>query len=198
MIPPKNIANTVWISVEDIETPIVSIRAPPNNVQEADIFALQLSPELRIEEEKPFWSLYKEFSIALMTFSVSHANRFNRDISNKTIQKFQIGSGLNFSYRQLSSLWDYLVGPVWILGKNQLAQMLGLSINAKDFTVLWGPVWIYGYLSKPKGDILFQLSPAAFVLEKRSNVDGQSSPLDLILYQASQYHHSAAEISTVP
>lgn len=90
---------------------------------------------------------------------MSHANRFDRDISNKTIQKFKIGSGLNFSLRQLSSLQDYLGGPVWIMGKNQSAQM-GLSINAEDFTVLWGPVWIYGSFIQTERGYLVPVEPS--------------------------------------
>lgn len=124
-----------------------------------DNLDLQLSSKLRIEE-KPLGSLCKALTIGLVSFSVSHTNRFDPDIFNKAIKKFNIGSGLNFSLRSLASLQDYLGEPVWVLGKNQSAQNLGLSIDVEDFAVLWGPFWVYESFIKTERRYLVPAEPS--------------------------------------
>lgn len=54
--------------------------------------------------------IYKELILGLVSFSVSHANRFDLELLSEVIERLKIGLRLNFSIWMLACLARYIGG----------------------------------------------------------------------------------------
>lgn len=138
----RNVANTVYVTTAQLELLIACIE---NRVSYSDQTGEQLVRELaarlQLEGANLLGQVSKALGLGLISFSVSHANRFDLEILNEEREVFDIGPGLHFSLRKLACLDEFIGGPVWVLSRNGSTSELKLSIDVEHFDVLWGPVW---------------------------------------------------------
>lgn len=158
--PRRDVADTVNISIIEIDNLIAVLQFQGADGQGAHTSIGRLGAKLRLAEEKPLVSICKVLSFGLVSFSVSHACRFDMDIFNEVIGTFQVGKERTLSLRNLACLQDFIGGPVWVLGRNESAQELKLSINVEEFDLLWGPVWSVGPVVEVRGGYIIAVDPS--------------------------------------
>lgn len=133
----------MYISTAEIELLIACIQQPvPDSNKEQEQLLAELATRLRLYEGvNVLGQVCKALALGLVSFSVSHANRFDLELFDEEMEKFDIGPRLHFSLRKLACLDNFIGGPVWVLGRTNSTCKLKLSIEVEHFDLIWGPVW---------------------------------------------------------
>lgn len=140
----RDVAETVYVSTAEIELLIACIQQQvPDSKEEQEQLLAGFATRLRLYGGgNVLGQVCKALTLGLVSFSVSHANRFDLELLDEVMERFEIGPKLNFSIRKLSCLDDFIGGLVWVLGQNVSTRKLKLSIELEHFGLLWGPIWI--------------------------------------------------------
>lgn len=165
-----DVAEAVHVSLEEMELLVTSLSAMRTsrrgNKTTAHILSLSLIRKLqgrhgRKDQDRdaiPQFASHKwlpslrflctALSIGLVSFSGSHACRFDSIFCSTPLDKIPVGFGLNFTLRKLACLEDFIGGPAWVLGRNDPIPSpdtgMKVSLTVQDFEHLWGPVWPFG------------------------------------------------------
>lgn len=148
----RAVIDTVYISKLEIET---LIRTPSN--------LTDLKEKLRLEGDLA--SIAKALAVGLVSFTVSHANRFDMDILEQDLKTFKISQDVNFSLCGMVCLSDYVRGPVWVLGHNKLSVVTALSISVDDIAFLWGPIAIHENLIETEKGLIVPVEQSSICQE---------------------------------
>lgn len=116
-------------------------KGAPDTGKELNRSLACLSTKLRLTEGNVLESVCKALALGLVSFSVSHVNRFDTELLEIPVHGFDIGPGTAFRLRSLACLRDSC-GPAWVLGSATSTAELKLSIDVNDFNFIWGPMWL--------------------------------------------------------
>lgn len=158
--PERNVANSVTISIFEIDNLIAALQFQTGDHRDAHRFILRLSSKLQLNEENQLVAICKALAIGLISFSVSHSRRFDIDIFDEAIGTFMVGPGRSLSLRNLACFQDFIRGQIWVLGKNQSPQELKVSISVEEFALIWGPVWSVGSVVEAVGGYIVAVAPS--------------------------------------
>lgn len=131
----RGVAETVYISMEEIELLIACIEKRVEYSDETqEQLVEELAARLRLcDVDNVFGQVEKALALGLVSFSVSHANRFDVELFSEDMGRINIGPRLGFSIRELACLDRFIGGPVWILGRSNSTSKLKLFIQVKHF-----------------------------------------------------------------
>lgn len=92
---------------------------------------MSLKQKLRLSEESDLGSISKALAVGLVSFTRSHANRFDLETLDQDLGTLNIGPDANSSLRELACLAEYVRGPIWALGPNTSSAGLALSYRRR-------------------------------------------------------------------
>lgn len=109
----RGVADTVYIPTVEINSLIRCIQEQvPDSKIELNRILVCLGQKLRFPAKNALESICKALALGLVSFAVSHVNRFDVETFRKEIGTFNMGSGATFALRELACLGDFVCGPV--------------------------------------------------------------------------------------
>lgn len=157
----RGVADTVYISTVEINSLIRCIQEQvPDSKNELNKILVCLGQKLRFPAENALESICKALALGLVSFTVSHVNRFDVETFRKEIGTFNVGSGATFALRELACLGDFVCGPFWVLGRNTSTAKLKISMDVDDFSFLWGPNWLVDSMIRTERGFVVAVEPS--------------------------------------
>lgn len=131
---------------------------------------MSLKQKLRLSQESDLGSISKALAVGLVSFTRSHANRFDLETLDQDLGTLNIGPDANSSLRELACLAGYIRGPIWVLGPNTSSAGLALSISVNDLAFLWGSISVQESMIETEEGLIVPVKPSPICRENENRM----------------------------